>query len=384
MNKRLVGVGVAVLVVVAGIGWMVHARRGADAAAADGQARAAAAARTDGAALSDRLVSVQVVKSQDIEDVRRINGRLALDAMKVQIVSARVAGRVEKIMAFEGAAVRAGESLALLYSPDYVSAQNEFLLARHTVHLLAGSSTADLLDDAKGTLESARNRLRVLGVSEADIDALDRTGQVQPDLVIRPAISGRLIKRSIDPGGYLDTGASLGTVADLGTLWFLGDVYESDLARLREGQNVSLALTSLPDAHISGRISFISPTIDPGTHTAQVRVDVANPQGLLKPDMFAVAEVRVGALHLPVLPRAAVVQDGAESFVMIQRGPQRYERVSVRVMPTPDPDLLAILQGVKDGDAVVIEGGVLVDRSLPASPAATPAAPAASGGGSGS
>lgn len=377
MNKRLVWGVVAAAVVVGGAAWAWrnHLSQGGG---SDGPAAAAA---DDGAPLSSRLVSVQVARSQDIEDVRRINGRLALNAMKVQIVSARVAGRVEKIMAFEGAPVQAGEALALLYSPDYVSAQNEFLLARRTVGLLAGSSTADLLDDAKGTMESARNRLRVLGVSEADIDALDRTGQVQPNLVIRPAISGRLIKRNIDPGGYLDTGASLGTVADLGTLWFQGEVYESDLTRLREGQAVSITLTSLPDARISGRISFISPTIDPATHTAQVRVDLANPQGLLKPDMFAVAEVRVGALHVPVVPRAAVVQDGAESFVMIKRDERRFERVPVKAMPTPDPNMLAIVQGVKDGDAVVVEGGVLVDRSLPATPEP---APAASSGGKGS
>lgn len=379
MNKRLVWGVVVTLVVVAGVGYALRARLPGG-IAASGDVMPKAAAPDDAGGLSRRLVSVQTVKAQDIDDVRRINGRLALNSMKVQLVSARVPGRVEKIMAFEGAVVHAGEPLALLYSPDYVSAQNEFLLARHTVRLLTGSSASDLLDDAKGTMESARNRLRVLGVSEGDIDALDRTGQVQPNLVIRPAVGGRLIKRNIDPGGYLDTGASLGTVADLSTLWFLGDVYESDLARLREGQAVNITLTSMPEARLSGRISFVSPTIDPATHTAQVRVDLPNPQGLLKPDMFAVAEVRVGTAHLPVLPRASVVQDGAESFVMVKRGDQRFERVSVRVMPTPDPNLLAIVQGIKEGDNVVVEGGVLVDRSIPKGSAPAASAPAGRAG----
>lgn len=315
--------------------------------------------------LGQTMVIVEPVKREAIDDVLRLNGRLAFNAMRVQLVSSRVAGRIEKIMVFEGAAVRAGEPVALLYSPEYVSAQNEFLLARNTVRLLGGKSTADLLEDAKVTLESARNRLRVLGVSEGDIATLDQSGLIQQHLVIRAPISGRLIKRNVDPGGYLDTGTSLGTVADLSELWFQGNAYEADLARLREGQAVQLSVAGLPGQRVPARISFISPTIDPQTHTAQVRVDVLNRNGQFKPDMFAQAEIAVGQLRLPVVPRAAVVQDGADSFVIVQRGENRFERVPVRVAPTINESRLAVVSGLQEGDRVVMEGGVLVERSLP-------------------
>ena len=319
--------------------------------------------------LGQALVVVEAVKAQPVREVLRINGKLALNAMRVQLVSSRVAGRVEKIMVFEGATVRAGEALALLYSPEYVSAQNEFILARNTVRVLGSKSTADLLEDAKITLSSARNRLRVLGVSEQDITALDQTGVIQPHLVIRAPISGRLIKRNVDPGGYLDTATPLGTVADLSALWFLGNAYEADFNRLREGQAADLAITGQPGVPLRGRISFIAPTIDPQTHTATVRMDLPNKDGLLKPDMFAQAEIAVGQRMLPVVPRAAVVQDGADSFVIVQRAEGRFERVPVTVIPA-DERRLAVTSGVKDGDRVVMEGGVLVERSLTMHPQA--------------
>lgn len=359
MNKRML--------VIAGVAGAVGVAVGMSGASllksvsAQGRPSERAAAQT--ATLGQSMVVIEPVKLQPVRESLRINGRLALNAMRLQQISARVAGRVEKIMVFEGAAVRAGDAIALLYSPEYVSAQNEFILARNTVRMLSAKATADLLEDAKITLESARNRLRVLGVSDADVAALDRSGAIQQHLVIRTPISGRLIKRSIDPGGYLDTGASLGTVADLSSIWFQGNAYEADFARLREGQSAELTVTGQPGVPLRGRISFISPTIDPQTHTATVRIDLPNRDGLLKPDMYAQADVTLEQRRLPVVPRAAVVQDGAESFVILQRDEGRFERVSVKVFPA-DEAHLAVTSGVREGDKVVMEGSVLVDRSL--------------------
>lgn len=316
------------------------------------------------ATLGQSMVVVELVKAQRIRRVLHINGKLALNAMRLQQISSRVPGRIEKIMLFEGAAVHFGEPVALLYSPEFISAQNEFILARNTVRMLTSKATADLLEDARATLESARNRLRMLGVSELDIATLDRTGSVQQQMVIRSPISGRFIKRNVDAGGYLDTGASLGVVADLSTLWFLGNVYEADLARLRDGQGADLTLASMPGKPLRGRISFIAPTIDPQTHTATVRVDLSNKDGQLKPDMFGQADVVVDTRVLPVVPRAAVVQDGAESFVIVQRDESRFERIPVQVMPADDDAHLAVTSGIREGDRVVMEGSVLVDRSL--------------------
>lgn len=323
--------------------------------------------------LANRLIQEQAVLEEPIRESVRINGRMALNAMRLNQIASRLAGRVDKIMVFEGASVRVGEPVALLYSPEFISAQNEFLLARNTARMLSGTATADLLEDAKVTLASARNKLKVQGASDDDVRQLEQSGIVQQHLVIRSPIAGRFIKRNIDPGSYLDTGASLGTVADLSTLWFLGNAFEADLPRLREGLPADIVLAGMPPGQpLRGRISFIAPTVDPQTHTVTVRVDVPNADGRLKPDMFARADIALQQRSLPVVPRAAVVQDGAESFVMVRHDDGRYERVSVDVAPGNDEAHLAVTRGLRAGDRVVTEGSVLVERSV-THPQATPA-----------
>lgn len=324
-----------------------------------------AASSQGGTPFGQTLVDIRPVQIAQVRDSLRINGKLALNGMRINQISARLAGRIDRIAVFEGASVKAGEAVTWLYSPEYISAQNEFLLARSTVRTLNNQSTADLLEDAQATLAGARNKLQVLGASGADMEQLDRSGAVQQHLTVRSPISGRFIKRNVDPGGYLDTGGSLGTIADLSSLWFLGNVFEADLPRLREGQTVDIMVNGIsPGAPLRGRVSFISPSVDPQTHTVNVRVELPNPNGLLKPDMFARAEIGLEERSLPVVPRAAVVQDGAESFVIVQRGEKRFERIPVDVVPANDVGHLAVTRGLKAGDRVVVEGSVLMDRGL--------------------
>lgn len=315
--------------------------------------------------LTAGLVQVAPVDIQDINDVVTINGKISLNTLKVQQISSRIPGRVDRIAMVEGASVRAGEPLAWIYSPEYISAQNEYLLARRTVRSLSSQATSDLLDDAKATLDGSRNKLRILGASNAEVALLEQKGVALEYMAISSPINGKVTKRNVDPGGYLDVGSSLGMVADMSTLWFLGSVFDTDLPKLKEGQIASIRIKGINTAEVyKGRISFISPTVDPDTHGVVVRVDLPNSNQQLKPDMFAKAEIAVGVKKLPVVPRAAVVQDGAESFVVRQKPDGSYERLSVTVTPSNDAALLAIATGLSAGDKVVVEGGVLVDRAL--------------------
>jgi Cu(I)/Ag(I) efflux system membrane fusion protein len=329
------------------------------------QPPAPAAAPQDKTELVHQLVQTQEIAVQEVNEVVAINGKLSIDATRLQQISARVPGRVDRLALVEGQAVQAGQALAWVFSPEFISAQNEFLLAKRTVAALNTDATKDLMEDAKSTLESARHKLRVLGASAADIAKLEgKGGAVQEYLVVSSLIHGKVIKRSVDPGGYLNTGDSVGTVADLSTLWFMGNVFEVDLPKLSVGQPVDIQVNGAAQDKYQGKISFISPTVDPQTHAVMVRVDLPNARGELKPDMFAKAQVRVGVRSLPVVPRVAVVQDGAQSFVMVQSADGQFKRAPVSVMATESPDLLAITSGVSPGDRVVTEGGVLVDRSL--------------------
>jgi Cu(I)/Ag(I) efflux system membrane fusion protein len=314
--------------------------------------------------LNSSLVQVEEIKQENVQDVVQMTGKLAVDSLRLQQISARVPGRVDKLAMIEGQAVKAGQALAWVYSPEYISAQNEFLLAKRTAKTLNTDATQDLFEDAKATLESARNKLRIIGASQQEIQQLESRNTASEFLTVTSAINGVVTKRSIDSGGYLNTGDSLGAVADLSSLWFLGNVFESDLPKLKIGQQVDIqVMGSKLDRHL-GRISFISPTFDPQTHAVVIRVDLPNPKGELKPDMFAKAHVSVGVAKLPVVPRVAVVQDGAQSFLVVKKSDGQFQRVAVNAIPANDIDHLAITSGVQAGDQVVVDGGVLVDRSL--------------------
>jgi Cu(I)/Ag(I) efflux system membrane fusion protein len=314
--------------------------------------------------LNSSLVQVEEIKQEDVQDAVQMTGKLAINSLRLQQISARVPGRVDKLAMIEGQAVREGQALAWIYSPEFISAQNEFLLAKRTAKTLNTQATQDLFEDAKATLESARDKLRIIGASPQDIQQLESRGTASEFLTVTSAIHGVVTKRNIDSGGYLNTGDSLGAVADLSSLWFLGNVFESDLPKLKIGQPVDIQVMGSGSERYEGKISFISPTFDPQTHAVVVRVDLPNPKDALKPDMFAKAKVSVGVAKLPVVPRVAVVQDGAQSFVVVKRADGQFQRVAVNAVPANDNEHLAITSGIQAGDQVVVDGGVLVDRSL--------------------
>jgi Cu(I)/Ag(I) efflux system membrane fusion protein len=369
-SKTLIAVAVAAATLGAALGLLgqqiLTAGQGVSAHASVPPAPTAPATTTQ---LGQSLIQLIKVQEDRVRDVVTLNGKLALDGTRIHQISSRLAGRVDRMESVEGASVQTGQAVAWLYSPEFISAQNEFLLARGAVRTLSAGGSVDLQADARATMEGARHKLRVLGSNESDIAELERSGLPQPHLVIRAAMGGRLIKRNVDPGGYLDVGGSLGTVADLSSLWFLGNVFDADLPRVREGQTVDIRVNGVAlNEPLKGRVSFVSPSVDPLTHSVAVRVQLQNPRGLLKPEMFARAELLLGERRLPVVPRAAVVQDGAESFVVVQRGgtteKPAYVRVAVETLPANDPGHLAILHGVAAGESVVVDGSVLIEREL--------------------
>ncbi len=209
-------------------------------------------------AIANVLIQASPVDMQDVADVVNVSGKIALHGLKVHQISSRLPGRIDRMAMVEGSSVKVGEPLAWIYSPEFISAQNEFLLAKRTVRTLNHQATQDLYEDAKVTLEGARNKLRILGASSADVAQLEKTGVAQEYMAITSPINGKVTKRNVDPGGYLDTGSSLGSVADMSALWFLGNAFEGDLVKLKEGQAVNIKVTgvSATDTYLGKSVSF--------------------------------------------------------------------------------------------------------------------------------
>ena len=363
------------VILVAGISYLVN--HGEKSVAARAQAPAPAlsapapvvanAAGTGDAGGADSAFNPDFVKTalpvqQTVADTIPITGKLSLDKQQLRIASSRVAGRLGRIFVFEGQSVKAGEALAEIYSPDYISAEHEFILAKGFRDTLAkGGTDAELRDDAEATYQSAANKLKVLGASAEDIAHLASSGQVDEYLKVRAPISGVVTQRNVDPGGYLNVGDPLMSLANLDTLWLFVNTYDSDYPSLKLGQELSFQSSSLPGQTFSGQVAFIAPSIDPATHTLPIRCNVPNPQFLLRPEMFVRGELKVGERSAWVVPKSAIIHIRDTDYVIVKDPAGHYTRVAVQGHPL-EPGQYAITGGLQQAAQIVTDGGLLVNE----------------------
>lgn len=290
-----------------------------------------------------------------------IPGKLVFNAERTKVLSARVAGRVERIYAFDGAKVKAGQSMAEFFSPDYVSAQQEFILSLKTSKALDQVAFPSLFEDAKGTLEASANRLRILGGADEDINYLRKGGQPTPTFPMRSPIDGVVIKRMVDPGAFMNVGDVLATIADPRALWFMGNVYEQDIRKIAPGQILKLRSESFPDREFIAKANYVSPTIDPVTHALLIRCDVDNADGALRPEMFVNGRLEVAKSPAVVIPRAAVIQVRNLKFVIVQSEQDTYRRLPVKGFEVGD-NSFAVTEGLNQGDKVMVMGATLMNQ----------------------
>ena len=224
----------------------------------------------------------------------RLVGKVSYDETRLAHISAWVPGRIEDLYVdFTGVRVREGDHMVRLYSPELYSAQEELIQAAEALKKLSASGIESLLDSARGTLAASREKLRRLGMEEAQIREVESSRQAEEYVTIFAPAGGVVIERHASEGMYLDTGTRIFTIADLDALWVRLDAYESDLKWLRYGQAVEFTAQALPGEVFHGRVAFIDPTLDPETRTAKVRVNLDNREGLLKPEMFVRATLMV-------------------------------------------------------------------------------------------
>jgi Cu(I)/Ag(I) efflux system membrane fusion protein len=308
-------------------------------------------------------VKTAPVATSDVPEILTVAGKLAFSAERTQQAAARVAGRIDRILAFEGHHVVAGQTIAELFSPDHQSAQQEYLLARNTLRNIKASNIKDLIEDAESTLQASRQKLRILGAGDADINKLDATSTPQQYLAVKAPISGVVVKRNLDPGQYLNFGDSVLTISDSSSLWFLGNIYEQDYAKVRIGQRLQLESPALPNRVFTGTVNFIAPGVDPVTHVLAIRCNVPNTGGQLRPELFVNARLQISSKHALVLPTSAIVQRNDAAYVIVDLKDGRYQRLRVTVLPL-DEGRVAVTTGLKGGEQIVVEGAVLVSHLI--------------------
>jgi Cu(I)/Ag(I) efflux system membrane fusion protein len=288
----------------------------------------------------------------------RALGRVVVDETRVRKVNVKVEGFVEKLFVdFVGKPVAKGAPLFSLYSPDFVSAQREYLLALQMKSSLAGGA---LQGSGGELLESARRRLSLWDVPKESIDRLEKTGEVQKALTMRSPISGVVTVKSVVEGARITPADILFEITDLSRVWVQVDVYEAELGRAKVGMPAELTTQASPGKTFKGRVAFVDPVMDPKTRTARARVEFANPKGELKPEMFGEVVLKGQGRKGLIIPLDAVLDAGTTKVAFVSLGNGKFEPREVST-GTAIGEKVEIRSGLKAGEEVVVRANFLVD-----------------------
>lgn len=277
----------------------------------------------------------------------RLAGTIAYAEPRQAFVNARISGWVESLFAdYTGKPVRAGDPLLALYAPELVSAQEEYLMARR----LGDSSLS----------AASRRRLELWDIPADQIAALERRGTAERTLLLRAPRSGEVAEKMVIQGQAVHAGDNLFLIADRSVLWVDAAVFEMDAPAVRVGMPVAVTVGALAGRRYSGRISFILPAVEAKTRTLTARLEVPNRDGMLRPGMYATAEVSSGAGRALAVPLEAVLPTGERNLVFVNRGDGRFLPREV-VTGIRSDSLIEIVRGLKPGDEVVASAAYLLD-----------------------
>jgi Cu(I)/Ag(I) efflux system membrane fusion protein len=293
----------------------------------------------------------------------RTVGRIAYDESRITTVNSKVSGWIEKLYVdTTGQEVRKGERLIDIYSPDLVSAQQEYLIARRHLDQVKDSPFPDVVKSAKELLASARKRLEYWDIGGAQIEKLERTGEVRKTLSLSSPFRGVVVSKSVFDGSKVMPGMELFRIADISRVWVQADVYEYELPWVKKGTAAAVTLDYIPGRTFHGTVSYVYPYLDGKTRTATARIELVNPGVLLKPDMFAHVELSPRVEGKTVLiPSDAVIRSGVRNVVFIAKGEGRFQPREVRLGLEGEEGTVQVLSGLSGNERVVVSAQFLLD-----------------------
>jgi RND family efflux transporter MFP subunit len=291
----------------------------------------------------------------------RTSAKIVADEKRLYKVTTKVEGWVDKLfVSVTGQEVRKGDPLLTIYSPNLVSAEQEYLTALRTGQKLAASHDTDAVQGGEALVGSARQRLQLWDVSDAQIERLEKTGQVERYLTLYAPADGWVTEKNVLAGQRIMPGDPLLVVADLTKIWGDADIYESDLPYVKVGMPLELTLPYWPGKAFKGKISFLYPYLDPESRTLKARLEIENPELLLKPEMYADARLSYPLGDKLAVPDGAVMQTGEHTYAFRDGGNGSLVPVEIQVGARSD-GWYEVLSGLNEGDRVVTSANFLVD-----------------------
>jgi len=292
-----------------------------------------------------------------IHKTLRAAGRITYDETGLAEVSAKVGGWIVTLYAdATGMKVNRGAPLFTMYSPDLYSAQEEYLTALKSQTAARQSPAPDRADYL---VEAARNRLRLLDVSEKQLQQIAELEKPIKDLPFLSPVSGYIIEKNVVAGASVEPKAVLFRIADLDRVWIEAEFYSAELELVKVGAEAMVSFPYLPGQHVVGNVSYVYPYLDPNSRTGRVRVELANHGLELKPDMYVNVELQVDLGNRLIVPKTAVLPAGERQFVFLDLGQGRLrpQRVETGVEAGDDVE---IVSGLKSGDSVIVSGNFLI------------------------
>ena len=328
-----------------------------------------------------KLAALEVlpIERKEVTVKIRMVGKVDYDETRVGYITAWVPGRIDDLFVdYTGVVVNKGDPMASLYSPELLTAQEELLQAIVTKNELQNSNIPIMRETASKTVQAVKDKLRLWGLTEKQIEEIERRGKTTDHVTIYTPISGVVIHKNGLEGMYVEKGTPIYTIADLSQVWVKLDAYESDLIWIRKGQQVEFQTDAQPGETFTGEVVFVDPFLDPKTRTAKVRVNVPNPEGKLRPEIFVRGEVhsviererdviKGKKSNQPplIIPATAPLFTGKRAIVYVQVPGKKgtYEGREVLLGPRAG-DFYIVREGLSEGEQVVVNGNFKIDSAI--------------------
>ncbi|MBR1148949.1 efflux RND transporter periplasmic adaptor subunit [Bradyrhizobium sp. AUGA SZCCT0431] len=343
-------------------------------------------------------LTIQPVATRGFRAEHVTEGKIAIDEDRSTPVFSPYAGRVTRLLVRPGDNVVKGQPLFVIEAADNVQAQNDFIGAMTAMNKaksaldlaqLQGQRAKDLFEgkavplkdyqqsqatliqaqndlrSSQTALEAARNKLRILGLTDEDIATFQEKGRINPETTIFAPIAGTVVQRKIGPGQYVNSGASdpVYVIGDLSTVWMVAFVRETDAANVAVGQDVTFNVLALPNRALSARVNYVSTAIDPATRRLLVRATIDNTNGVLKPEMFANVTIYSAGDHPAVgVPKTALIYEGDQVRIWVVHEDHTIELRQIKA-GLANGDLVEVVGNVKPGELIVTKGALFIDRA---------------------
>jgi membrane fusion protein, copper/silver efflux system len=285
-------------------------------------------------------------------------GQVSFDDRLVSTIISRVTGRLEDIKVSQWDTVRAGENILSLYSPDFMTAEAEYLEASSGPRITGPLIEGGAYDTGADLKEAAIQKLELLGLTPADIANIR---QATPSRWMRAPISGIVVSKLALRGAQVNPGDQLFSLASLRRVWITADIYEDDLSRVHTGQNLEAVTVAYPGETFKGVVDRISPALDPNVHTLQLLCSIENPGEKLRPQMLARVRIVTRPGSALVVPQTALVFEANTYYAFVQTGADTVERRKVQIATWNDHGYARVVSGLKAGERVVTRKSLQLD-----------------------